>query len=182
MTTFDMGGKTVSLQHIQGTVSNPNKTVTTHMSGGGGTTIRGTGHIRDIKTTHVEETDFWVTTREGKEKHFQIRGAFIPFREGHEVLICYATIEGKDVVLMGNNLSTGDSHYVKIQNPLFGGIFITVALPFLSLILLSLFNSLTISGLAFLASIAFGIKYTYSKTKSFKQLNTEKEKYMRQLA
>ncbi|WP_319582467.1 hypothetical protein [uncultured Pseudodesulfovibrio sp.] len=153
MTTFDMGGKTVSLQHIQGMVSYPNKTVKTHMSGGGGTTIRGTGHIRDIKTTHVEETDFWVTTR-----------------------------EGKDVVLMGKNLSTGDNHYVKIQNPLFGGIFITVALPFLSLILLSLFDSLTISGIAFLASIAFGIKYTYCKTKSFKQLNTEKDKYMRQLA
>lgn len=177
MQTVTIGKKEIGFDIIEGEIFDLEKTTKTHVSGGGGITIRGTGATNPVKTRHSEHIEFWVKSTEGKELFFKEPANMVPLRNGHLVTIHYAMIGGSPSVVKISNKTTGEQHIS--HPPKMGCMIISVlALSFLFSMLVggifSLFGSRSSSGtlqaLGFI--IAFGIccLFVYKKYSEFKQI------------
>lgn len=171
-------GKPVSIDHIQGIVSDLNKTTKTHISGGGGMTIRGTGKTAPLSTSHTDHTEFWVKANDEKERHFNTSSKIIPLKNGHEVFICYYDVAGKEEILMAYNINTGEQYIEHKVNPLKTGIFFSFVFAFVVAMFAAIPGKAEPIYISFFAALILGIFLSIRDSKSFKQLSAIKEAYM----
>lgn len=183
MATMNVSGKTIQIEHIQGIASGYSKKTKTHVSGGGGRSVNGTGYTESVKTHHTEHVDFWVRAPDGREKHFETSNGFIPIRDGQEILVCYSVINGRENVVMANNLTSGDYYRENTRGPLLGGILLTAVFSvgmFFWILVAS--NGSAFSLLAFLGVLAVGGCATFINNKKHKELRAAEDDYIQKLS
>lgn len=99
MQIIKIGGLSVKLETITGTVLSSEKYSQTHIAGhgGGGSVGPNGGYVAPatITSQSVEKHECWIRTEDGRERAFVFLGADIPLRPGQSVsIICVATEEG----------------------------------------------------------------------------------------